>query len=180
MVSALTMLSLDEMMARYASYEDHAELVRHRFVDAQSTLLELYSKLVFNVLCGNTDDHARNHAAFWDGQVLELTPAYDICPQARTGNETSQAMLITGNDRMSRLSSCFDAVGHFLLSRKEAIDIAENQIKSIISHWGEACDEASLSATDRTILWRRQFLNAYAFDDLEEDAEHLKRIITGF
>lgn len=28
-------------------------------------------------------DHARNHAAFWDGTQLSLTPAYDICPQAR-------------------------------------------------------------------------------------------------
>jgi hypothetical protein len=25
--------------------------------------------------CGNTDDHARNHAVFWDGQMLSLTPA---------------------------------------------------------------------------------------------------------
>lgn len=31
MVSALTMLGLDEMMARYASYEDLAELIRHRY-----------------------------------------------------------------------------------------------------------------------------------------------------
>ena len=52
MVSALTMLSLDEMMARYASYEDLAELVRHRFADASATLRELFSRLVFNILCG--------------------------------------------------------------------------------------------------------------------------------
>ena len=49
-------------------------------------------QVVFNILCSNTDDHARNHAAFWDGQALELTPAYDICPQPRTGGEASQAM----------------------------------------------------------------------------------------
>lgn len=35
MVSALTMLGLDEMMARYASYEDLAELIRHRFTRPQ-------------------------------------------------------------------------------------------------------------------------------------------------
>jgi serine/threonine protein kinase HipA of HipAB toxin-antitoxin module len=34
------------------------------------TLRELYSRLVFNILCGNTDDHARNHAAFRDGKPL--------------------------------------------------------------------------------------------------------------
>ena len=93
-VSALTLFGLDEMMARYASYETFAEIIRHRFTNPRDSLKEVFSRLVFNILCGNTDDHARNHAAFWDGKDLTLTPAYDICPQNRTGNEASQAMLI--------------------------------------------------------------------------------------
>ena len=64
MVSALTLFGLDAMMARYASYEDLAEIIRHRFTSPKSTLHELYGRLVFNILCGNTDDHARNHAGF--------------------------------------------------------------------------------------------------------------------
>ncbi|MEN8207446.1 MAG: HipA domain-containing protein [Pseudomonadota bacterium] len=174
MVSALTMLALDEMMARYASYEDLTEIIRHRFTDAPATLRELYSRLVFNILCGNTDDHARNHAAFWNGEMLTLTPAYDICPQGRTGNEASQAMLIAGNNRMSRISSCLEAAAQFLLSRAAAIDIVESQLTSIIDHWDAISDEASPSATDRAFLWGRQFLNPYAFDDLKGDAAHLK------
>ena len=176
MVSALTMLALDEMMARYASYEELAEIVRHRFADASATLRELYARLVFNILCGNTDDHARNHAAFWDGEILRLTPAYDICPQGRTGNEASQAMLIAGDNRMSHISSCLDAAVHFFLSRGEAIDIVERQLGCIIEHWDAVCDEASLSVTDRAFMWRRQFLNPYALEDLEGDAAHLKSI----
>ena len=58
-----------------------------------ATLHELYSRLVLDTVCGNTDDHARNYAAFWDGQTLRLTPACDICPQGRTGPEASQAVL---------------------------------------------------------------------------------------
>ena len=176
LVSALTMLALDEMMARYASYEDLAEIIRHRFADASATLRELYSRLVFNILCGNTDDHARNLAAFWDGELLQMTPAYDICPQARTGQEASQAMLIAGNNRMSHLSSCLDAAANFFLSRREAIDIVESQLGTIINHWHAICDEASLAETGRAFLWRRQFLNPYAFEDLDGDARHLKSI----
>ncbi len=174
MVSALTMLALDEMMARYASYEDLAELIRHRFADAPATLRELYSRLVFNILCGNTDDHARNHAAFWDGETLQLTPAYDICPQGRTGHEASQAMLIAGDDRMSRISSCLNAAGHFLLSRAEAIAIVEHQLTCIIDHWDAVCAEAVLTVTDRAFLWGRQFLNPFAFESLDGDAVNLK------
>ena len=77
MVSALTLFELDEMMAAYASYEKLAEIIRHRFSEPKATLRELFSRIVFNILSGNTDDHARNHAAFWNGNQLSLTPAYD-------------------------------------------------------------------------------------------------------
>jgi len=177
LVSALTMLELDEMMARYASYQDLAELIRHRFADARTTLRELYSRLVFNVLCGNTDDHARNHAAFWDGETLRLTPAYDICPQSRTGHEATQAMLIKANDRMSRISSCLNAADNFLLPREEATAIVENQVTSIVENWDTVCDEAAVSTADRRLLWGRQFLNPFAFEDLNGDAANLKAIV---
>lgn len=176
MVSALTMLGLDEMMARYAAYQDLAEIIRHRFTHAAATLRELYSRLIFNILCGNTDDHARNHAAFWDGEALMLTPAYDICPQGRTGNEAFQAMLITEDNRMSRISSCLDAAPHFLLSRPEAIAIVEHQLNCIIDQWRIVCEEAALSPADSAFLWGRQFLNPYAFEDLGNDAARLKAI----
>jgi serine/threonine-protein kinase HipA len=174
LVSALTLLELDEMMARYASYEELAEIIRHRFTHASATLKELFSRIIFNILCGNTDDHARNHAAFWDGNMLSLTPAYDICPQGRTGNEASQAMLIAGDNRMSRISSCLEASSHFLLSRQEGIVLVEKILGVIVDNWSNVCDIAQLNEIDRTLLWRRQFLNPYAFDDLEGDAGYLK------
>lgn len=74
MVSALMLFGLEDMMARYASYETLAEIIRHRFVAPTETLRELFSRLVFNILCGNTDDHARNHAAFWEGKQLTSPP----------------------------------------------------------------------------------------------------------
>jgi len=48
MVSALTMFELDEMMARYASYEQLADIIRQRFTSPSATLLELYKRLVIN------------------------------------------------------------------------------------------------------------------------------------
>ena len=162
MVSALTILGLDDMMARYASYQTLAELIRLRFTQPRETLRELFGRLVFNVLCGNTDDHARNHAAFWDGQSLTLTPAYDICPQGRTGNEASQAMLIHDNHNLSQLKTCLEASHHFLLARGEAQNICEHIIQVIETHWNSVCDEAELSTMGRNLLWRRQFLNPYS------------------
>lgn len=166
MVSALTMLGLDEMMARYASYEDLAELIRHHFTDPKNTLKELYGRICFNVLCGNTDDHARNHAAFWDGKMLELTPAYDICPQGRTGNEASQAMLIKGDGRASTLATLLAAAPDYHLKEAEAAALIEHQIMTIAHLWQEVCDEADLSPVDRKLFAGRQFLNSYALEGL--------------
>ena len=163
MVSALTLFELDEMMAAYASYEKLAEIIRHRFSEPKATLRELFSRIVFNILSGNSDDHARNHAAFWNGTQLSLTPAYDICPQSRSGQQASQAMLIHGGDRSSHLSTCIAAASSFLLAREEAIAIINHQVNVIEHEWQAICDEASLSEVDRALFWRRQFLNPFAF-----------------
>lgn len=162
MVSALTLLGLDDMMARYASYETLTEIIRHRFTDPKDTLRELFSRLAFNILCGNTDDHARNHAAFWNGETLTLTPAYDICPQSRTGNEASQAMLISGNNNMSQLKSCVEAANLFLLSDEDARAIFAHLIETIENNWNVVCEEAELSEVDKKFFWGRQFLNPYS------------------
>ena len=162
MVSALTLFGLDDMMARYASYETLAEIIRYRFTDPKDTLKELFSRLVFNILCSNTDDHARNHAVFWNGKELTLTPAYDICPQNRAGNEASQAMLISGNNNLSQLKTCLETAHNFQLSKDDALLIFEKQKSVIEEKWNFVCDEAKLSEIDRKLLWGRQFLNAFS------------------
>jgi serine/threonine-protein kinase HipA len=56
---------------------------------------------------GNTDDHPRNHAAFWDGASLAPTPAFDVCPQPRSTGEAAQVMAIhPDGDRRARLAVC--------------------------------------------------------------------------
>lgn len=175
MVSGLTMLGLGEMEARYASYEDLAELIRHRFTTPKDTLKELYGRICFNILCGNTDDHARNHAAFWDGKMLTLTPAYDICPQGRSGNEATQAMLIKGENRMSTLSSCLDAAPQFLLNENEAFDIIEAQINTIGDNFTAICDDGKVTLTDKAFFAGRQFLNPFCVQDLPAKYSQLEK-----
>jgi serine/threonine-protein kinase HipA len=168
-VSALTLLELDELMARYASYEELATIIRHRFVAPKETLRELFGRMVFNILCGNTDDHARNHAAFWDGRALSLTPAYDICPQARAGGEATQAMLIKGNERMSQIALCLRAAPSFLVGERDALALVRHQVGTIRDRWNGVCAEAELTEVDRNFLWRRQFLNPFAFEGAPEE-----------
>ena len=98
--------------------------------------------------------------------MLALTPAYDICPQGRTGREASEAMLIQGNRRMSKLSLCLDAAHLFLLSETSACNLIGGQIKAIGDHWRTVCDEAGCTEMDEKMMWDHQFLNPFAFEDL--------------
>lgn len=73
--------------------------------------------------------------------MLKLTPAYDIGPQPRSGNEASQAMLISGDNRMSWISARLEAAHHFLLSEKKAAAIVEDQISAISKKRNTVCEK---------------------------------------
>jgi serine/threonine-protein kinase HipA len=165
MVSALTVLELTEEIARYASYARLAEAVRHRFTEPEATLHELFARITFNILVSNTDDHARNHAAFWDGRQLTLTPAYDICPQRRAGGETQQVMAI-GEDgwRYSQLEGCVERAATYRLTEDRAQTIIDRQVQVIEERWDEVCAEAGLAGLAKDRMRRAQFLNPYAFE----------------
>ena len=166
MVSALTILSLDEFAgARYGSFADLADHIRQSFTSPAHTLRELFSRIVFNILVGNTDDHPRNHAAFVNADgSLTLTPAYDICPQPRSVPQANQAMAI-GRDgkRSSQLATCIAASETYLLTSAEAQTIIDAQINIIGDQWDEAADAARLTEADRRLLYRREILNEFIF-----------------
>jgi serine/threonine-protein kinase HipA len=162
-VSALTILELHEMTARYASYADLADIIRARFTDPRATLRELFSRIVFNIAVGNIDDHARNHAALWDGEMLTLSPAYDLCPQPRSGETAAQAMAIDHEGRReSQFIRCVTSAGIYQLSEREARDIIDHQVATIEREWDDAAGESSLTAREKDFLWHRQILNPYA------------------
>ena len=85
----------------------------------------------------------------------------------RQGGEASQAMMISGSNRSSRLITCLSAAHRFMLSDTEARAIIDAQIEAINSNWDAVCDEADLSPIDQTLFKDRLFLNAYAFEGYE-------------
>lgn len=168
MVSALTILGLDEFLgARYATYPALADEVRKRFNNPAKTLRELFSRMVFNICVGNTDDHARNHSAFWDGTALSLTPAYDLCPQPRAGREASQSMALDRDGyNLSNLAACVERAGYYHLRQKEAREIIVHQIDVIHREWPEVAERARLSSAERDALWGSAILNQFALEGL--------------
>jgi serine/threonine-protein kinase HipA len=61
------------------SYEQALQVCRDLGLD-RTEQIELYRRMIFNILARNQDDHTRNIAfQVWRDGVWHLTPAYDMC-----------------------------------------------------------------------------------------------------
>lgn len=159
-VSALTILGLNEMESRYASYPNlYLKTGEGR---------EIVNRIIFNVLVGNNDDHARNTSCFYQNGELKLTPAYDICPYPRATGESSHAMLISFNDRRSQLKTVLNASELFGLSKEEVKQMIRHQIEQIELHKNEINQEiiAKTNTDVLSVLEERALLNPAIFNDL--------------
>lgn len=168
LVSGLTVLNLDERWALEASYPDLVDLIRVNGVEFRKDATELFSRMVFNVLMGNTDDHARNHSFFVEGGKIRLTPAYDVTPFPRAGGEASHGMKITRTSNLSRIRLCLDSAIEFGLSEEKARSIVKHQVNGIMDHFDELCEEAGMTTAMIERLRGRAVLNPDVFAGCDE------------
>lgn len=167
-VSGLTMARTDEMYARYVSYPQILDVLREHAEDPTQPGPELFRRIAMNIAISNNDDHARNHAAFWDGRHLMLTPAYDLAPGQRSGDTFEQAMAFGRGDPGPKVSSFAALVREsetYGLSAAEARGIIDHLTATIHEHWNDAAESARLTAADKKILRERQVLPRAAFFD---------------
>lgn len=144
-LSALTLLDLDETEASLASYPDFSEVLLRHDREHNVARAQLYRRMVFNILIGNTDDHARNHACFWDGRQLQLTQAYDLSPVSRVGQEARQAMIVGADgSRESTLRNALSAARRFGLTTADAEAVIEETVTMVRDHWRQCFIDAGV------------------------------------
>lgn len=117
---------------------------------------DLYYRMVFNVLMGNTDDHARNHALLYSfsNKQWRLSPAYDVLP---INSSRQHGIGIGVRGREGSLEN--------LLSQSLRFGLKAFKAKKIISEIQELCSE-----------WPGYFSKLNVGDG---DIERLKGIIPG-
>ncbi|MEX2354088.1 MAG: type II toxin-antitoxin system HipA family toxin [Gammaproteobacteria bacterium] len=163
--SALTALDLDEMEGRYASYPLLAEYLRKYADEPLEQCRELYRRLLFNIMIGNTDDHAKNHAMFWDGKFVRLTPAYDICVLPRIGLTASQAMEVGESGKQATMANALTSCRRFGLNQSEARQQVEEIETAIRDHWQDSCEQLELPQRLSESLWQRAVLSPAIFEN---------------
>jgi serine/threonine-protein kinase HipA len=137
--SALTMLEATDGDQR--SYLEIAEVIERQSPTVTSDLRELYCRIIFSVLTGNTDDHLRNHAFLRQGRGWALSPAYDLNPNPNRPGRLSTAIDL--DDTRADIETALSVSGYFRLSQAEARSLVA-AIRDATSGWRSLATEVRL------------------------------------
>ncbi len=151
MVSALTMLGVSEMESPNQSYEGIAGVISARGVGAyvERDRVELFKRMVFNILVTNNDDHLRNHAFLYDpaGRGWRLSPLYDVVPSPEVGTERFLNLAVGPHGRSALLDNALAGAGAFGLRRSQAVPLIE-ELVACTRAWRNTFDACGVSERD--------------------------------
>lgn len=105
------------------SYVELAQTLRRISCRPEQDVTELFRRMVFNLVVGNSDDHVKNHGAVQDEDGLwHLAPAFDLVMQLG-GHTGYQELAILPGQHASSLELARAAAPHFGLSAAQADDV---------------------------------------------------------
>ena len=140
--SAMSLLGLEDGAGSDTGngYLDIVDFILKGCVDVRTNLKELYRRVAFNILFGNTDDHFRNHGFLLTPKGWTLSPAYDINPVVKT----HQCLLIDHYTEQSDIDSLLQASDSYMLERTEASEIID-EVRSTVRDWRKTASELQIS-----------------------------------
>jgi len=129
-----------------ASYLELAEVLMMRGVQTNADLRELWSRIVFNILVSNTDDHLRNHGFILvPGAGWRLSEAYDMNPVPVADG---LKLNITEADNALDLDLAREVAEYFRVRLNDADTIIED-FRSTVSQWRIIANGLRLSAREQ-------------------------------
>lgn len=147
-ISGLTMTGAHESEASQQSYRSLAEQLRLYGSHFQKDAIELWRRMIFNILCNNTDDHLRNHGFLWDGSGWRLSPAYDITPTLQMGTDRYLALGVGEKGRQASLKNALSDAASFGLSQQEATHIILTMQKKVKTNWQNYFKKSGISSAN--------------------------------
>ena len=131
------------------SYLELAEVLIRFGSEPKRDLAELWTRIVFNILVCNTDDHLRNHGFILNpGNGWHLSAAYDINP---VPGGDGLKLNITNADNALDLELAREVAGLFRLSLPEADDIIAD-CKSVVNQWRTIATAIGLGSREQDYM----------------------------
>lgn len=143
--SALTLLGLNDgdNASTGCGYTDIVDFIVRCGCDVKNNLEELYRRVAFNIIVGNSDDHFRNHGFILTQKGWELSPAYDINPTLYE----EHSLLINRETNKSDLDILLKSAGEYMLSADVAARIIA-EVKTSMKTWRGEAAKLKLSRRD--------------------------------
>lgn len=143
--SALTLLGLNDgdNASTGCGYTDIVDFIVRCGCDVKNNLEELYRRVAFNIMVGNSDDHFRNHGFILTQKGWELSPAYDINPTLYE----EHSLLINRETNKSDLDILLKSAGEYMLSADVAARIIA-EVKTSMKTWRGEAAKLKLSRRD--------------------------------
>ena len=154
-LSALSLMEWDERDRTVWNYPALADRMRATILAQPEQIRELFRRMVFNVLCRNTDDHPRNHAIVWGERGFALSPAYDIVPtptRSGIGTDFLHSMSLGTKGREASLPNALSLSPRFGLTLHEAEDVV-GDMKACVANWEEHYRTFAVSTVDIEATW---------------------------
>lgn len=108
------------------SYVALAQVLRRISAKPEQDVTELFRRMVFNLVVGNSDDHVKNHGMLHQGQGLwRLAPAFDLVAQMSSHTGYQELAILQGQ-HASSLALALEAAPHFGLSMVRAQNTIQN------------------------------------------------------
>lgn len=127
------------------SYLELAEVLINQGANTDQDLRELWSRIVFNMLVSNTDDHLRNHGFLLEpGAGWILSPAYDVNPDPH-GNGLK--LNVSEADNSQDLDLARQVAPVFRIRAAEANKIIENFVRKV-GRWREVAGRVGIKASE--------------------------------
>jgi serine/threonine-protein kinase HipA len=135
----------NQALAEHYSYGALAEFVMKHGAEPRDSH-ELYTRMVFNILMGNTDDHSRNHAFLYSfsEKSWRLSPAYDVLP---INNSRQHGIGVGIRGRDGTLENALSQSKRFGLSQPKAKTIISS-VQALTDEWIPYFSKVGVSDTD--------------------------------
>jgi len=115
-----------------ASYLEIARVLMEHGAQPAADLRELWSRIVFNMLVSNTDDHLRNHGFILEpGKGWRLSPAYDMNPVPEAGG---LCLNVNETDNARDLDLARSVAGYFRVKQPAAEDVIQ-RFGAVVAQW---------------------------------------------
>lgn len=146
--SAMTQLEYFDGNDDGASYLELAEFLTINGSNTKEDLKQLWTRILFNIMVSNSDDHLRNHGFIFDSTGWRLSPAYDI---NSTQNATGLHLNIDDRDNALDVGLAFEVIDYFQLSRETAYEIYQ-KVASSVSKWEVLATEGGITRGERDLM----------------------------